>query len=432
MKKAIWILLLLIGLLGNFPALCLADEVTDWNLIMLDALRTGAIGGVVATRHAAIVQSAVYDAVNGIERRYEPLHVQPSAAPGASRRAAAVQAAYASLLKLFPGQKSDLDSKRDSSLSAISSVEGAGNSQSITLGIEWGQQVADAIWSWRSTDGFTPAPAPYYGVAAPGQWRSTPPAFAPMAAFQFASMTPWVINSPFQFPMPGPPSMNSFQYTLEFNEAKEVGSASSATRTADQTLAARFWASSSTPNYFWNTLAVALGARRNTTLSENARLLAMVNVAMADAGITVWSGKYGYNFWRPITAITLADTDGNSNTIPDTNWTPLIVTPPYPDYPSGLCGVSAAAVGVLANYFGANSSFAVETDSTSAGLVGVKRPFANFASALDELVGARIWSGIHFRSADADSRQLGTDIADYIIGNAFRPLYGTAIAQIQH
>ena len=197
MKKAIWIFLLLSGL-GNFPALCLADEVTDWNLIMLDALRTGAIGGVVATRHAAIVQSAVYDAVNGIERRYEPLHVQPSAAPGASRRAAAVQAAYASLLKFFPGQKSNLDSKRDSSLSAISSEEGAGNSQSITLGIEWGQQVADAIWSWRSTDGFTPAPAPYYGVAAPGQWRSTPPAFAGNSnTIPDTNWTPLIVTPPY-------------------------------------------------------------------------------------------------------------------------------------------------------------------------------------------------------------------------------------------
>src|SRR5262245_1736928 len=199
MKKVIRIFVLLTCLLGNFPTIVLADEVTDWNRIVLDALRTGGIGGVIATRHAAIVQSAVYDAVNGIERRYQPIHVEPAAAPGASRRAAAVQAAYATLLKLFPSQQADLNAKRAASLAAISSEEAVGHSQSIARGIEWGQQVADAIWNWRSTDGFTPAPPPFFGVAAPGQWRSTPPAFLPMAGVQFAFMHTWIINSPFQF-----------------------------------------------------------------------------------------------------------------------------------------------------------------------------------------------------------------------------------------
>jgi hypothetical protein len=431
MKKWICILALSTYLIGNSPAIVLADEVTDWNRIMLDALRTGGVGGVIATRHAAIVQSAVYDAVNGIECRYQPVHVEPAAAPGASRRAAAVQAAYATLLKLFPSQQTDLNAKRAASLAAISSEEAVGNSQSIARGIEWGQQVADAIWTWRGTDGFTPAPPPFFGVAAPGQWRSTPPAFLPMAGVQFAFMPTWIINSPFQFPLSGPPPMNSPQYAADFNEVKMIGSASSPTRTADQTLAARFWASSSSPNLFWNRLAVSLGANRHTTLSENARLLAMLNVAMADAGITVWTAKYNYNFWRPITAVTLADTDANAATIPDPGWTPLIVTPPYPDYPSGLLGVSGAAVTVLANYFGANTPVVVETDSTNPALIGVTRSFPSFPSALDELVAARIYSGIHFRTADADARQLGTSIANYIIGHAFQPLNGKHNGQME-
>ena len=176
---ALWLLLML--LIASLPATALADEVTDWNAHMLQAFITGNVVGVLPTRHAAIVQSAVYDAVNGIERRYEPIRVQPDAAPGASRRAAAVQAAYASLLKLFPAQQADLDAKRQDSLAGIASQNAAENSQSIARGIEWGQKVADGIWAWRSTDGFAPTPPANTGGMLPGQWRPTPPGFASFA-----------------------------------------------------------------------------------------------------------------------------------------------------------------------------------------------------------------------------------------------------------
>jgi hypothetical protein len=420
MNKAARILFLLMVVIGSSTSLCRADEVTDWNRIMLDALRIGGPGGIVATRQAAIVQSAVFDAINGIERRYQPIYVQPGAAPGASRQAAVVQAAYASLVKLFPAQKTDLDGKRAASLAGIASEEAVDHSKSIARGIEWGQEVADAIWAWRSTDGFFAQRDPFRGATAPGQWRPTPPANASMAALNFAFMSTWLINSPFQFPLPGQPAMTSPTYLADFNEVKSLGSSSSVTRTADQTLAARFWQSSGSPNFFWNSVAVALGAERNTTLSENARILAMVDIAMADAGITVWTAKYNYNFWRPITAITLADTDGNPLTDADPSWTPLLTTPAYPDYPSGLLGVSSAAVAVLVHFFGENSSFDVPTDSTTVGLAGLKRSFSNFSSALDEVVGARIWAGIHFRTADEHSRQLGTTIGNYIFSNAFQ------------
>jgi hypothetical protein len=158
--------------------------------------------------------------INGIERSYQPLHVQPGAAPGASRRAAVVQAAYATLVKLVPAQLTDLDNKRTASLAGIASEEAADHSKSIARGIEWGQEVADAIWAWRSTDGFSAQRSPFTGAAAPGQWRPTPPANAPMAALNFAFMTPWLINSPFQFPLPGPPAMTSDKYLADFNEVK--------------------------------------------------------------------------------------------------------------------------------------------------------------------------------------------------------------------
>jgi hypothetical protein len=426
LRRILNLMLPVVMAVGAMPSSARADEVTDWNAHLLNALITGNATGLLPTRHAAIVQSSVFDAVNGIERRYEPVHVQPGAATGASKRAAAVQAAYASLLRLFPAQQTDLGEKRAASLDAIASEEGAEHSQSIDRGIEWGQHVADEIWAWRSTDGFTPTPPAYFGVNVPGQWRSTPPAFASFALLQFATMTPWAIPSPSYFPQAGPPALSSDRYTADFNEVKSLGSATSIARTQTQTDIARFWASANSPVYFWNRVAVQLAAERHTTLSENARLLALLNIGIADAGISVWHGKKYFAFWRPITAIQLADTDGNIATIADPTWTPLITTPPYPDYPSGLCGTSAGGIGVLSDFFGENSSFFMDSN----GLPGVVRSFANFQSALNECIDARIFSGIHFRTADFDAGILGTAVARYVVSNALRPVNGQRKGQV--
>ena len=426
--KKIFGVSLLVAVTGGLIPVAHADEVTDWNAIMLDSLRTAGVGGVLATRPAATVQTAVFDALNGIERRYGHIRVEPDAAPGASRRAAVVQAAYASLVALFPAQKVDLDAKRAVSLAAIASGPAVEHSQSVARGLEWGQTVAAAIVAWRSADGFTPAPPPNVGGNAIGQWRPTPTAFAPFAAVQLGFTTPWVIATPLQFPLPGPPALTSTRYAADFNEVKDYGSATSALRSADQTFVARFWASGSSPNYFWNRVAVRLATAANTTLSENARLLALLNIAMADSGIVVWRGKFDYGFWRPITAIQLADLDNNPATASSATWTPLLVTPPYPDYPSGLVGVSSAGVAVLANYFGENTNFYMESDA--APMVGVRRTFTRFSDAGLEMVDARIWSGIHFRFADEDALLVGTRVGNYVAAHAAQPLKGKHTGQV--
>ena len=179
------------------------------------------------TRVAAIVQASVFDAVNGIERRYTPIHVAPAAPHGASRRAAAVQAAYANLVRLYPSQKSALDVKLAESLAAIADGEAEEHSESIARGVESGQAVADEIWAWRSTDGFAPPPPPFFGGLAVGEWRPTPPAFLPGAGPQFATMATWVIEAPSQFRPAGTPNLASAQYTADFNETKSMGSLSS-------------------------------------------------------------------------------------------------------------------------------------------------------------------------------------------------------------
>ncbi len=409
----------LAGLAGGLATAARADEVTDWNKIMFEAaLVPPATSPIVMTRVAAIVQASVFDAVNGIERRYTPVHVDPAAPPGASRRAAAVQAAYAALVRLYPAQKNALDEKLADSLAAISSGPAAENSESIARGIDWGQTVADAIWAWRSTDGFAPPPPPFLGGTNVGEWRPTPPGFLPGAVPQFAYMTPWAISSPSQFRPAGPPALASARYATVFNETKSMGSISSSLRTADQTLASRFWASTSA-NYLWNSVAVGLGAERHNTLSENARLLALLNIAMADAAIACWDAKYHYVFWRPVTAIPLAATDGNPDTTEDPSWAPLLTTPNHPEYPSAHSTVSGAAATVLADFFGEETSFSVDSDV----MIGVLRSFSSFSAAQDEVKDARIFAGIHYRSSCDDGQATGTAVAGYALANSLQPVH---------
>ena len=396
-----------------------ADEVTSWNQMMFRAGLVGGTSPLVMSRVTAIVEASVFDAINGIDRRYTPIHVPPAAPAGASRDAAAVQAAYEALVTLYPTQKSVLDAELAVSLTSIGTRE---SSAAIASGTAWGQSVADAILAWRSTDGFTPPPPPFLGGTDPGVWRPTPPAFLPGAGPQFAYMTPWVINSPGQFRPAGPPALTSARYAADFNETKTMGSQTSATRTADQTVYAWFWASS-TASYLWNNVAVSLierahdDAHHSNTL-KNARLLAMLNLAMADAAIGCWEAKYHYVFWRPVTAIPLADTDNNPATIADPAWMPLFATPAHPEYPSGHSCVSGAAGVVLATFFGEKTRIGVTSDV----MPGVVRQFDNFSDALEEVKNARIFAGIHFRSACDDGQALGVSVADYVLHHAMQPV----------
>jgi hypothetical protein len=403
-----------------FASLCIAtaraDEVTDWNQIMFQTALVAKTSPLDMSRNAAIVQSAVFDAVNGISRRYTPIHVKPAAPWKASPRAAAVQAAYASLVRLYPAQQSTLDAQRAASLATLLSKGHSHERQeAIDNGVHWGQEVADSIWAWRSTDGFTPAPPPFLGGTNVGQWRPTPPGFLPGVGVQYAYMTPWVIKSPSQFRPGGPPALTSARYAEVFNEIKSMGSLTSLTRTSDQTLFSQFW-NASTAVFYWNRIALfLLGKEHHTTLEENALIFAAVNVAMADAAIACWEAKYYYVAWRPVTAIPLADTDGNPATIADPSWVPLLITPPHPEYPSGHSTISAAGATVLAHYFGRNSSFMVDSDV----MTGVVRSFPNFSAALAEIVDARVFGGIHFRTACDDGQATGTAVAEYVLHHAF-------------
>jgi hypothetical protein len=404
--------LLLLGL--GCAAATFANEVTDWNKIMLSATLTAPITPApVSTRIAAIVQTAVFDAINGIDRVYTPIHVEARGPRGASERAAAIQAAYATLAALYPNQKSRLDQQRTASLALITREP----QDAVQQGISWGQSVADQILAWRSQDGFSNTVAPYIGSMDPGQWRPTPPANASGLAPQLAQTRPFVIPSASQFRPNGPPALNSDQYTADYNETKLMGSATGSLRTAEQSLLATFWNGGNPPDY-WDQVATSLTQQRQFSLIQTARALAVTNTAMADAIIGCWDAKYAFSSWRPVTAIRLGDTDGNDATAPDPSWTPLITTPPFPEYPSAHSCASGAASRVLSLEFGEQSKLEV----VSLTMPDVTRRFYSFTAILDEIKTARIVGGIHFRSACTDGQALGTAIADYVLQHAALPV----------
>jgi hypothetical protein len=425
-----WRVLWLFTLSLLLNAACAAqDAVTEWNLNAEKAiLANPAVSGnsVITARVYVLMHAAMFDAVNGIERRYEPYHVEAAAPRGASRRAAAIEAAYTTLVALFPSQKSTLDGELASSLASLSDDdEDSEDNESMDHGLAWGQQVANDILAWRSTDGFNTALPPVTGGPAPGEWRPTPPAFQSMVFPQVATMLPYAIESPSQFRPAGPPALSTAQYAANFNETKTLGSATSSSRTAEQTLIANYWAGNASVS--WNRVASSLAIARHNTLSENARLFALMNLALGDATVAGWDSKLHFMSWRPVTAISLADSL-NPDTVADPNWKPLLVTPRHPEYVSAHLIFSSAAAGVLAAQFGDDTTFSLE----SVGLPGVFRTYTSFSSALDEVTMARIYAGIHFRSACVDGRTMGTAIAQYVVEHVARREHGERREQASH
>jgi hypothetical protein len=382
------------------------DTVTQWNLTMIAGLEAAAIAPPPSARIGAIVQASVFDAVNGITRRYAFYHVAPAAPPGASRAAAVAGAAYTALVALIPGQKPLFDAQLAATLAQISE-DPSDPGQSVQRGLAWGTTVASDILTWRATDGFDAVLPPYVAGSAPGDWQPTPPKFGPPLFRQFAAMTPFALTSPGQFAPPGPPPLDSARYARDLAEVRAVGSAISSVRTPKQTQTALFW-QDDTVAAMWNRVADQLAQARHATLTGTARLLAQLNIALADATIGIWNAKNTYNFWRPVTAIRVGT---------DPAWTPLLPTPAFQEYPSGHAGVSSAAASVLAFFYGDATSFTV----TSAGLPGVQRHFTSFSAAVAQVEDARIYAGFHFRFSCIDAATLGAHVARYVTGSLMQP-----------
>ncbi|MDX2147886.1 MAG: vanadium-dependent haloperoxidase [Planctomycetota bacterium] len=401
-----------------------ADVIADWNRIALDAIRAERTPPPRASRALAMVHAAMYDAVNATNQTHAMYSYRGSGDSLADARAAAACAAERVLRDLFPAQAGTFSAAFATSMNAI--PDGLAKTRGVTLG----DRVGASMLASRANDNSN-ATVPYTPGSAPGQWRPTPGAFAPALLPNWPLVTPFAMTSGSQFRQGPPPALTSAEYAAALNQVKELGSASSTLRTAEQTQIAHFWADgpgTETPPGHWNSIARDVGAQRGNTLHENARMLALLNIALADAAIVSWDMKYEYNLWRPVTAIREADTDANDLTLADPTWTPLISTPPFPEYTSGHSTFSATAATVLAGFFGTND-VAFTTDSD--GLAGVTRSFNGFWQAAEEAGMSRIYGGIHFMFGNNVGLHSGRLLGQHVTSNFLTvptPAVGAALA----
>jgi PAP2 superfamily len=383
------------------PATAHADAVTDWNLNAANAIYvTGAQPPQQSVPHLAMVQGAVFDAVNAIDGGHDGyLLTSRLATPSDSKEAAVATAAYRVLLTIVPAQKPVLDAQYAASLAGIS--DGPAKSRGIAVG----EAAAAAMIAARTADGRFSSFRFVVGTV-PGVWRPVLPAFVNDPNAWLKDVKPFLIRNASQFRSEPPYRLTSRKYAKDFAEVKSLGSATSTTRTPDQTLAARYWAEN--PPATWNRIFRTISAQQGLSLVDNARLFAELYMTAADSLINVWDDKAHYSFWRPITAIREADTDGNHRTDPDPGWLPLIATPPYPEHSSGHAALSGSIVRTMQQFFGTDKIG--WTDTNNAGLT---RSFTRFSQAIEDVIGARVWSGIHFHKADEDGATIGRRVANY-------------------
>nr|MDT0659331.1 vanadium-dependent haloperoxidase [Micromonospora sp. DSM 115978] len=361
----------------------------------------------VMARSYAMVNGAVYDAVNAIAGRpYQPYLTAPRTTGAESVDAAVATAAHRVLRSLFPDQRDRLIAQYEEALAGIP------DGRSKRAGIAIGERTSAAMINARRGDGAFGDQQWRVGTE-PGQWIPTPPTFGSDGAW-VGHVRPFLIPDASRFPTPGPPALGSRAYAREVAEVRALGSATSTVRTADQTEAARWWHDRRSTT--WEIRRQLATTQRLSTL-QTARMLAMVDITGADAQIACFHEKERWSFWRPVSAIQLAGTDGNPATTPDPDWTPLLVTPPFPEYPSGhTCG-TGSRMSILTFYFGRDevpfSAYSVDTDT--------RRHFTGFSDALAEVTEARIWGGVHFRAAGFDGADLGRRVADYVSRHHFRP-----------
>ena len=379
-----------------------ADVVMDWNST------AAALPIAVPPVHArvlAAMHGAVHDAINAIEPKHEPYRFQVESPAGASKDAAVASAAHTVLVGLVPSQKAALDSALAKSLASV------GDDRSKADGIAVGRSVAERMLAWRATDNFDAKAEDKPGTGA-GEWQRTPPAFAPGALAQLGGVTPFTLKSVDQFTAKGRPALTSREFARDLDEIKRLGGRRSSERTADQTAVAIFWSGNEIPQL--NAVARAASQARKLSMYDNARLFALANMAAADALIVSFKIKYQENAWRPITAIRA----GHGGVAADPNWEPLLVTPPHPDYPSAHCIAAGAVAQVMRDLLG--------TDEVSFSYVfppglGMVRSYTSLAQIEREMEDARVFAGIHFRTTDEHSTELGRKVGAHAVANHLRP-----------
>jgi hypothetical protein len=413
------------------PSIARADAATDWNAIAIQIIVNAPCPtapcanppvhpGATSFLDSAMVQAAVYDAVESITGRFRPYAVHVPGASG-SADAAVAKAAHDVLVNRFPfpAITGFLDTTYHAYLAAHSLSES-------DPGVAVGAQAAAGIIALRANDGSfpSPPPPPFTGGNAPGEWRPTPsylpgtPASnSPMLAPWLAMVTPFTLKSPSQFRPVGPPDLTSHRYTEAYDEIKTLGSFSSTVRTTDQTNKALFYSG----NYLvvWNRAVRDITTAHLTSIDDSVRLLALVNLAMGDGAISQWDTKRHFVFWRPVTAIQNGDNDGNPYTVGDPNWQPLINNPNYPEYASGANTVTGAATRMLALFFGSDDlDFTMHTTVATAPVQAYD--YHRFSDVANDVVNARVWEGIHFRFSDLVGRRQGRRVSHWVFTHYLR------------
>ena len=403
-RTMITMLLLMVSIAGQDRA---ANPIVDWNQIAL----TTALTTPGTQIYLTYVNLAMYDAVNAIDGRYQQYGPEFHGPRNASVQAAAISAAYQTLLYYFPTQSVALQSQYDSAIAAIP------DGQTKASGIAIGQIAAARIVALRTGDGRNAnVPYTYPTSPVPGVWIPTPPAFVPPATPWVAQMLPFTMQNASQFrPVNGPPDLGSRQWAQEYNEVKLLGAVNSSVRTAAQTEMALFWTANPVATYFGAFDQLVID--RHLNLSKSARLLAMLSVAFTDGGIGCWDAKYHFSNWRPVTAIPNGDLDGNPETEADSAWLPLAPTPPHPEFPAAHGCATGAIAATLENFFGTpNVKFSVNSAVTH-----TTHTYNNVRQLEAEAYWARIYAGFHFRHSLDEGFKLGHLVAKQLNQNFFQP-----------
>ena len=393
------------------------QPVIDWNQILLSIVNTAGAqpANIQPTRNFAILHAAIYDAVNSIDRTHEPYLISIRAPRSASQTAAADAAAHTALVGLYPAQQASLDTDYAAELAKV--ADGPARDK----GVRVGEEVASDLLAVRANDGSKVTPPSFVAGTNPGDYRPTPPNFPTPVFSTWGQVAPFVLDRGDQFRPAPPPALTTDAYAAAINEVKSLGSATSTTRTAVQTEIGKFW--NPPIQNFWNQIAETAALSRHSDLPTTARLFAALNLSFADSAIAFYDAKYTYRLWRPVTAIRLADSDGNPNTVADPSWLPLAGnTAADPSYPGAHSTISAAGAEVLASFYGQDQRFSL----TSPALPGVTRSFTSFASAAQEAGLSRIYSGQHTRLDHVAGLALGHDVAGFVLHNALLPAHDSS------
>jgi len=391
------------------------NVVLQWNRVLQETIRTP--GQQPATispvRSFAMMHAAMFDAVNSIDGSYTPYWTDVPGTKHASVDAAAAKAARDVLAALYPTRTAIFDAELANSLIGIPWNRAR-------QGMEVGEIVAEQMLLLRANDGWNVTPPPFILPLTPGNWQPIAPSTA--AGFtQYPNVLPFAIGSSSRFAPNPPPAMTSDEYAASFNEVKELGSATSATRTADQTKVAQLWANVNTPTtifFVWNNVARTVSIQRNNTTAENARLFALINISYHDALQTTMTSKFVYGLWRPTTAIRRADEDGNPNTAPDVNWTSLLGNPPYPTYAGNHAAIGTSQSTILALVFGRDD---IPFQHTWEGAGGATRSYPGFAAMANEEERSRVYGGIHFTFDQVAGQSAGRNVANFVFLNFMKP-----------